>query len=71
LAGDNPHSKFPHVYAVVRLDLPFDESCPSNSVSVVKVARAKEAAETEVSRLNRINADRNCTYVCCTSRLID
>jgi hypothetical protein len=71
VALDKPHSKFPHVYAVVRTDIPFDEHNPGNSISVVKVDRSREAAEAEVSRLNGINADKNCTYVCCISRLID
>jgi hypothetical protein len=71
LALDQPHSKFPHVYAVVRIDIPLDQSYPGNNVSVLKVARSKAAAEAEVSRLNQINADKRCTYICCISRLID
>jgi len=42
-----------------------------NSIAVVKVARSKEAAEAEVSRLNQINAGKNCVYISCISRLID
>jgi hypothetical protein len=71
VALDNPHSKFAHVYAVIRVDLPFDGNHPGNSIAVVKVAKSKVTAEGEVSRLNRINADKNCVYICCISRLID
>jgi hypothetical protein len=71
LVVDKPHSKFPHVYAVVRIDVPLDDDNPGNGISVVKVARSKAAAEAELSRLNNINADKNCVYVCCISRLID
>jgi hypothetical protein len=68
---DKPHFKFPHVHAVVRIDTPFDESHPENTVAVVKVARSEEAAIAEVSRLNKINAGKNCVYIACMSRLID
>jgi hypothetical protein len=68
---DKPPSKFQHVYAVVRIDTPFDESHPENSVAVVKVARSEEAAVGEVSRSNKINAGKNCVYIACVSRLID
>jgi len=71
LVLDQPHLKFPHVYAVVRIHFPFDEGYPMNSIAVVKVARSKEAAEAEVSRLNQINAGKNCVYISCISRLID
>jgi hypothetical protein len=65
------HSKFPHVYAVVRIDIPFNQGDPGNSLSVVKVASSKAVAEAEVSRLSQINADKSCVYICCVSRLID
>ena len=71
MATEKHHSKFPHVYGVVRIDLPFDESSPSNRIELVKVARSETVAEAEVTRLNRINADKKCKYICCMSRLID
>jgi hypothetical protein len=46
-----PHSKFPHVFAIVRIDLPIDEKFPTNSISVVKVLSSEVAAESELSRL--------------------
>ena len=68
---DKPHSKFRHVYAIVRIDTPFDEKYPSNTLAIVKVLTSKSVAEAEVSRLNQVNADKSCLYVACTSRLID
>lgn len=71
MATETPHSKFPHVYGIVRIDFPFDGNNPGNGISLVKVARSEAVAEAEVSRLNRINADKKCRYFCCVSRLID
>lgn len=68
---DTPHSKFQHVYGILRIDLPFDDNNPSNTISLVKVARSEAAAEAEVTRLNGINADKKCTYLMLLSRLID
>jgi hypothetical protein len=65
------HSKFRHVYPIVRIDAPFDQAYPTNTVTVVKVLTSQAAAEIEVSRLNKINADKSCTYFYCTSRLIE
>ena len=59
------------MYAVVRVDFPFDEQYPGNHIMVVKVSRSKEAAEAEVVRLNEINTDKSCVYISCISRLID
>jgi hypothetical protein len=36
-AADRPHSKFRHVYPIVRIDTPFDQNYPMNTVTVVKV----------------------------------
>jgi hypothetical protein len=36
-AHDQPHSKFKHVYPIVRIDTPFDQMHPTNTVAVVKV----------------------------------
>jgi len=71
MTTEQPHAKFPHVYAVVRIDFPFDENNPGSRISVVKVARSAIVAESEVGRLNRINGDKPCTYICCLSRLVD
>ena len=70
-APDQPHSQFRHVYAIVRIDTPFDQTYPTNTVAVVKVLMSQAAAEIEVSRLNQINANKGCVYFYCTSRLIE
>jgi hypothetical protein len=36
-APDQPHSKYPHVYPIVRIDTPFDQAHPTNTAIVVKV----------------------------------
>jgi hypothetical protein len=68
---DQPHSKLPHVYAIVRVDSPFDHAYPGNTLAVVKVLTSKADAEAEVSRLNQLNCGKSCVYVTCTSRLIE
>jgi hypothetical protein len=70
-APDTPHSKYPHVYPVVRIDTPIDQTDPKSRITVVKVLTSQVAAEAEVSRLNQINADKSCIYFYCTSRLIE
>ena len=70
-APDRPQSKYQHVYPIVRIDTPVDESHPTNTITVVKVLTSQGAADTEVSRLNQINAGKSCTYFWCTSRLIE
>lgn len=52
---------------MVRIDLPFDEAFPTNTVSVVKVVRSQTDAEQEVLRLNTLNADKHCLYFYCTA----
>ena len=69
-APDRPHSKFKHVYPIVRIDTPFDQMYPTNTVTVVKVLTSQLDAEEEVARLNQVNAEKSCVYFSCTSRLI-
>ena len=70
-APDRPHFKYPHVYPIVRIDTPIDQSRPTNAITVVKVLTSQVAAEAEVSRLNQVNAGKRCTYFWCTSRLVE
>ena len=70
-APDQPHSKSRHVYPIVRIDKPFDEAYPTNTLSVVKVLTSEAAAEIEVSRLNTINANKSCVYFYNISRLVE
>jgi hypothetical protein len=59
------------VYPIIRIDKPFNELYPTNTLSVVKVLTSQEAAEAEVPRLNAINADQSCVYLWETSRLVE
>jgi hypothetical protein len=70
-APDTPHSKYPHVYPIVRIDTPIDQTDPTQRITVVKVLTSQSDAEVEVSRLSQVNADQSCLYFCCTSRLIE
>lgn len=56
-----------HVYAIVR----FDRDMPSweNSFTVKEIVRTQDIAESEVKRLNEVNADKNCLYFWQTTRL--
>ncbi len=69
-ASEKPHSRFRHVYAIVRIDLPVSEEHPENSVSVVKVLSSQVAAQQETLRLNTINSGKACRYVLQTTRLV-
>ncbi len=54
--SETTHSKFRHLYAVLRIDLPVNADSLENSIAVVKVFSSKFAAEQEVSRLNKLNS---------------
>ena len=70
-APDQPHSKYRQVYPIIRMDKLVNEACPANTLSVVKVLTSQAAAESEVSRLNTINADKSYAYIWETSRLVE
>ena len=57
-APDTPHSKYPHVYPIVRIDTPIDQTDPAQKITVVKVLTSQSDAEAEVSRLSQVNADK-------------
>ncbi len=65
------NSKYRHVYAVVRLDVPIFEGQPEASFSVVKVFSSEGRAQKEASRLNKINADKSCKYFTRITRMVD
>ena len=69
-ATEAPHSKYPHVYAILRFDLPVSEGNPESSVSVVKAYASKVDAEKEVSRLRDVNRDKGCVYHVYTTRMV-
>jgi len=63
-----PHSKYPHVYAIVRLDSQVSlESC----ATVVKVLSSRDLAEQEAARFRQINKGKECSYVVQTTRLVE
>ena len=70
-APSRPHSKYSHVYPIVRIDPPIDNTDPTHKIMAVKVLTSQSDAEAEVSRLSEINADKSCRYFYCTSRLIE
>jgi hypothetical protein len=67
-APDTPHSKYPHVYPIVRIDTPIDQTDPTQKITIKILTSQSDAAE--VSRLSQVNADKSCLYFYCTSRLI-
>ena len=67
---DLPHSKFLHLYALVRFDLPINSENPENSVTVVKVFSSEAAAEQEVSRLSEVNNEKDCSYKVFIARFV-
>jgi hypothetical protein len=67
---DSPHSKFQHLYVIVRLHFPVDVEYPTNSVAV-KTYSSKEAAERESTRLNQLNEDKGVRYDVYITRFIE
>jgi len=65
---DKPNSKYPHVYAIVRLD---SEMRLENSATVVKVLRSRVLAEAEASRLRKVNAGKHCMYAVQITRFVE
>lgn len=67
-APDSPHSKYPHVYAVLRFDLYMSGE---NSATVVKVIPSQAPAEEEAARLNNVNKGKQCIYTVQTTRFVE
>jgi hypothetical protein len=61
---DKPHSKYPHVYAIVRFDL-------EESATVVKVLPSQTMAEQEVARLREVNEAKPCIYTVQLTRFVE
>jgi hypothetical protein len=58
-APDKPHAKYPHVYAIVRIDS-YKET--ENCATVVKVMAARDQAEQEAERLRKVNQGKQYIY---------
>ncbi|HKG45094.1 MAG TPA: hypothetical protein VKB02_00080 [Pyrinomonadaceae bacterium] len=57
------------VYAVVRIDdYPTDKL--ENNITIKEIVWSLEEAESEVARLNELNASKGCRYFCLYTRLV-
>jgi hypothetical protein len=65
---DTPHSKYAHLYALLRYDEPVDRNNWQDAVTVVKVFTDRAAAEGEAKRLATINDKSKCIYAVQTTR---
>jgi hypothetical protein len=63
-----PHSKYLHLYAIVRFD-PYLSG--GNGATVVKVFPSKELAEQEASRLREANRGKQSTYAVQVTRFVE
>jgi len=66
---DKPHSKYQHVYAIVRFDSYATDL--ENTATVVKVMASRAEAEKEASRLREVNKGKRCAYRVQTTRFVD
>jgi len=64
---ESPHSKYSHVYAVVRFD---SYSNLEDCATVVKVLASEDLAQQEAARLRQVNLGKDCSYVVQTTRFI-
>jgi hypothetical protein len=67
-APEAPHSKYLHVYAIVRFDLGVSD--PRQGATVVKVLSSVELVHQEATRLNELNQDKKCEYIVQTTRFV-
>jgi eukaryotic-like serine/threonine-protein kinase len=68
---DSPHSKYPHVYAIVRVDTtPLKFSSPEHCCTVVKVLSTSDSAEAEATRLREVNKGKKCLYFVQVTRMV-
>jgi hypothetical protein len=71
MSGWTRNLRYDHVFAVLRIDAE-DENFSDLpcAVTVVKVLWSAEAAQAETERLNRLNAQKGCTYLWQITRLV-
>lgn len=66
-----PNKKYPHLFAILRYDNQ-DPACPIDQrITVKKIVTTAEYAESEVIRLNQLNADKGAFYFYQITRLDD
>ena len=58
---------YKQVYAIIRYEGNFKEL--QISITVTKLVWSQERAKSEVERLNKLNADKGCTYFWQVTRL--
>jgi hypothetical protein len=68
---DKPHSRFTHLYALIRYDVPLDSENLHSSVSVIKIFANRADAEEEANRLGSINDRTKCVYQVQVTRFAD
>jgi hypothetical protein len=64
---------YQHVYAIVRVDkfhFPVEKEMLPLVVTVKKIVRERETAESEVERLNKLNLGKDCFYFWQVTRLV-
>ena len=66
---NQPHSKYAHLYVVLRLDPDMIE--PEHQIAVTKVFRSELDANEEVERLNALNGGKGARYLMRVGRLIE
>lgn len=64
-----PHSRYPHVYAIVRNDAGAGEL--EDRLSITKVFRSETKAEDEARRLRQLNSEKGCQYFVLQTRLVE
>lgn len=67
--GAAPHSKYQHVYPVVRWDS--HVTGIETQITVTKVFRSEPPAREEAERLNSLNHEKGCIYFVTLSRLVE
>ncbi len=67
---NQPNAKYDHVFAIIRVDrFQTADSPVEETITVKKIVRDQAAAEREVERLNKLNADVGCVYFWQMTRL--
>jgi len=59
---NKPHSRYQHVFVILRADAYDEGDHVSEHVTVKKVVTTERRAEGEVKRLNDLNAEKGCRY---------
>jgi hypothetical protein len=73
MSEGQPHAKYPHVFAVVRIDTyeGIDEALDEDRLAVTGVVTTEEAADADASRVNALAKERGTgsRYITFVSRL--